>query len=172
MGLRKRLYYHKRTATHTSSTYLVAEWIRKIGPENVEIRELEICDYPHRHAREEHFIQLHRTLKEHGGANYMLGSRFTAAGRADASRYQSGKVLSQDHREAIGRGVKASEAAAAQRARMHELVRGRPQSPEHRAAVSAAKKGTAKSSQAGKAAMHVRWHVNRGMTVPECPFCG
>lgn len=120
-SLRKRLGRH-RYAARQGSTLLVCGWIRDVGPENVEIRKLEVCAYTDRLDRERHWIGELNTSVPDGGCNQWVRGKMAGelletlrAAGVNASRRPRPNAKGRTHSEATRAKMRASQLVAHQR---------------------------------------------------------
>lgn len=148
--LEQRLSLHHKATRYATGTEPVLAWMRELGRDRIGIALLEECFEEDRLARERHWIDELGTLVAEDGFN------LSRRGRWKMPEYRK-KLVGDSVRLAYQQPEHSAAITAHHRRRMQD-----PRQQE-----IARKTLTAASPKAN----HVRWHVNRGKTNPECPYC-
>lgn len=166
-------WYGSRGAEGSSQTPLHV-WMRTQQRADIKIKELETCSWEDRHAREQAWTEELKTSTVDGGFNERVGMKYSAAMIAKRSETRRGWTLPQEARDAISRKLTGRKPSDEARAAISAALKGKPQSEARQRNIKALHDHPdfeVRRKAAVQKSLHVRWHVNRGITKPGCPYC-
>jgi hypothetical protein len=194
---KKRMGEHIRAAEVLDARSPVYDWMRKYGPRNIEMCVIATFDedtVDQIHEAEIYYIDMYRQVstkkllnQKSGGAHgkhseetkqklreYRTGMKIHSEEykaklslRATGNTYAAGHVRPQHAIDASVAAWKGSHHTEEAKAKIGAAHRGRIFSDDSKAKMSESQRNSPFKGLGN----HNRWHVDRGITKPDCPHC-